>query len=456
MNDSLVDVSNFPKAAELINAVLSQKYRVIIYGGAIRGGKTFNNAAALILLHKLFPRSRSVIIREDLERLKKNTFPTIDKLMPKRFVKRFDGTAYQWQFTNDSNMLFMGENIDKDPHHDRFNGLEFNFALLDQAEEIQQSTFDKVLERVGSYVLPAGFKQPEPLVLITINPTDTWARKLIYEKYLSGTLPANWLYIPAKITDNPFIPESYKHSLLELKRINPIKYDRYVNGDWDAKEKTGMEFYNAFNYSVHVKKVPFIESLPIHLSFDFNVVPYMTMLCCQVLNADGKTKLRFFKEYCLKNPDNTSRACAQYFIRDFEKYKPLVFYYGDRSGKNRIAGQGNKRNFDDVEAVLIKYLHTQSDRVLSKNPNPFKARDFINLIYGGYWQDIEIEVDESCTELIKDLENVKLGIEGKVKERVNDKATGTSYEKYGHTSDAMTYFIVSVLWDLYRATSAIG
>lgn len=451
----IFDIRNFPKAQELIDTILKGQQRVIGYGGAVRGGKSYNMIGGAVLFHKLFPMSRSVIIREDFERLKKNTFPTCEKVIPKNFVRKFNAGSFEWIFKNGSSMRFMGENYPQDPQQDRFNGLEFNLAILDQCEELQRVTFDKVLERAGSYFVPKGFKQPPSLVMFTVNPTDTWVRELVYEKWKANKLPDKWKFIEAKITDNPHVPKEYMESLLELKKINPVKYERFVNGDWDVREKVGTEFYDKFNRSIHVKKLKYDNTLPVHLSFDFNVVPYMTMLACQIDISNCKTTFRFFKEYCSKSPDNSSRAVSLKFIKDFGMYKPLVFFYGDSTGKNRIAGQGNQRNFDDIEAVLISFLSTASDRVV-KNPNQFKARDFINLILAGFWSDIAIEIDESCTELIADMENVKLGIEGKVKQRINDKALGISYEKYGHTSDALTYCVVSVLYELYNATSHIG
>lgn len=256
--------------------------------------------------------------------------------------------------------------------------------------------------------------------------------------------------------NNPHVTDQRLAKLETLAQSNPHYHKVYAKGLWGTKRAVGSEFYSSFNSGLHVKDITYDSNLPVHLSFDFNVVPYMTMLCCQIVVNEQGTTFKFFKEYCLPNPNNSSRAAAEHFVRDFGKYKPVVFYYGDASGKNRIAGQGNKRNFDDIDSVLINFLHSRSDMVLSKNPNQLKARDFINLIFAGYWKDIKIEVDTNCSELIKDFENVRLGIEGKVKEKVNDKKLGITYEKYGHTSDAFTYLIISALYQLYNTTSAIG
>ena len=47
----------FEKQQEFLEAVFSKKYSVIMYGGAIKGGKTFAGMGALILLCKLYPKA---------------------------------------------------------------------------------------------------------------------------------------------------------------------------------------------------------------------------------------------------------------------------------------------------------------------------------------------------------------------------------------------------------------
>lgn len=306
----------------------------------------------------------------------------------------------------------------------------------------------------------------KPQIFATFNPIllSHWVRKFFFDD--NAYEPHNYKARPefkgdillhhSTFRDNPFIDQdAYYQTLLLSAAGDGNKLKVNAEGGWGSSI-TGMEFYTAFSRAKHVKKVPYMEGLPCHLSYDFNVVPYMTELCGQVLNEDKKMRIRIWKEYCLKNPDNSNKAVCMAFINDYGKYNPLIFYYGDATGKNRIAGQGNKRNFDDIEAELARFLCSDSDRVLRKNPDQFKARDFMNLLMSGYWPDIELEIDENCHELIEDLESCKVGIEGKVKERVTDKQLGISYEKRGHTSDALTYFVVSLLFELYRATSERG
>lgn len=230
----IADFENFDKAAQFLNAALSGKYRVIIYGGAIRGGKTFNSLAVLVLLHKIYPQSRSVITRDSWKTMKRAVYPSARKAIPENFIAKFNASDYYWKFANGSEMFFYPENYDADKELKQWDGLEVNFILLEQAEGLHHICFDKALERVGSFMVPNG-KQPPPLLLVTMNPNSTWARQF-HDQWRNGELPKNWLYIPARIDDNPHIDASYKESLQELKKSNPAKYKRYVEGDWDVEE----------------------------------------------------------------------------------------------------------------------------------------------------------------------------------------------------------------------------
>jgi hypothetical protein len=238
---NVVDWSNFPKAIELLEAALSGKYKIIFYGGAIRGGKSFNGLAVKTILLRRYPGSRLAIVRANFKRLVDNTLPTCKKVFPSNFMKLINASRYVWKADCkqygaelDSEAFFFGENIDKDKELQRFDGLEVNYFFLDQIEELSLQGFSKCIERVGSYFIPGeNAEQPKPLIICTLNPANNWVRSLIYERYLKGRLPEDWLYIPAKITDNPFVPKAYLENLEQLRTVNPTEYERRVNGSWD-------------------------------------------------------------------------------------------------------------------------------------------------------------------------------------------------------------------------------
>ncbi|MGF7218629.1 hypothetical protein GGR92_004808 [Spirosoma lacussanchae] len=451
--------SLFPKAAQLFNAAHSGKYRIIVCGGAVRGGKTFGVGGTLVTLHRRFPGARSMVVRDTLPNLRTTTLPTIEKLMPQSFVKQFKGDPqFQWKFTNGGSFQFFAEQDATDKERKRWNGLEMNWIWLEQAEELQRATYDKALERLGSYFIPKHVgKQPHPILFITVNPTSTWVREEFYDKFLAGTLPDYVCYIPMTIDDNAALEPSFRESLNMLKLTNPIKYKIFVEGNWDVKEKTGGEWYHEFDYGRHTGTVPFLPELTndVHISLDFNTVPYMTMGCFQVDLQPFVLQIRFFREYCLATPNNrTDRLCGRLITDYLIKYPRPVTYHGDRQGENRVEGEGNFRRFDRVRTSLAPYLHNRSNQVNKAVTVSSVMRDFINDVLAGVviWNGrrIEILIDEkACPTLIEDLATTLEDSTGIKKEHAKD-AKGDKYEKNGHALSMFTYGVGAVLWDAFR------
>lgn len=208
--------------------------------------------------------------------------------------------------------------------------------------------------------------------------------------------------------------------------------------------KSGGEFYSAYDRQKHIKPVTPNPKLPVHISLDFNVVPYITMTLWQIESHFGKYKVRCFAELCLPSPKNNIEAlCREAEAKYGHLFKAGLFYYGDYSGKagNTISNE-YKDHYDALEKLLPKYLSNYSDRVIV-NPRVAKRRNFINKVFaGGY--PIEIEIDPSCKEFVGDLEFTKEGPDGaKLKNKVKDKSRDITYEEHGHTSDAMDYFLCS-------------
>ena len=99
--------------------------------------------------------------------------------------------------------------------------------------------------------------------------------------------------------------------------------------------------------------------------------------------------------------------------------------------------------------MLRKYLNNRSDRVPYKHPPVLKRKDFINNMLEGTY-DIEFIVDPKCKNSIADFEFVKEDTNGKkAKEKFKDKETGTTYEKFGHTSDSFDYFFCEMFKRLF-------
>ena len=222
---------------------------------------------------------------------------------------------------------------------------------------------------------------------------------------------------------------------------------------------SGGEFFYNFSYSKHVGSVKLIRGYPIHLTFDFNSKPYMTMLLIQVIKSEIGFNIQVFKEYTLKHPRNTTQALCEEFIEHYGDLNPDIFYYGDAMGEKRIEGKGDEKRFDDVRKYLRRFLTDASKRTMGYNVSIIKRKEFVNSVLSNTIEGTDIldpitniflSIDESCSETIADFENLLEDKDGeKWKQKISDPDNPQiQYEKHGHTSDALEYLLSYLFKDI--------
>ena len=361
-------------------------------------------------------------------------------------------------------------------------GTEFGWAMLDETKDTKEEAIKEVivarLRQLGMFISPSGVISKtmkegylgfNPLYIFTSPAKSKWLMEWFdldqYAHEIEASIYSKKDYFRKRIGDKLVVISSTYHnehnlppgkidSLLEDYSKNQNLINMQIYGSPFAK--TGGEFYHGYSRIQHVTAFEPWDDLPVHLSFDFNLVPYITCTCWQIknikiINKDeddnviGETsgyQVRCFREFCLPNPNNNSEALAgEILLKIPHLLKNGVFIYGDYSGKtdNTVSAEV-RNNYDMIEKVLYKYLHNHSNRVM-KNALHVKRRDFINkILTGGF--NITIEIEERCKEMIADLEFVKETVNGNNTVR-KSKAKKNGVETHGHTSDSLDYFFCS-------------
>lgn len=441
----------FQKQEEFLGAVFSGNYTFILYGGAIRGGKTYALLGLFILLSKIYPKSRWVIVRADLPTIKRNTYPSWDKIKPTSFIKHHDKELHTITFNNDSQIIFFPESYNTDKELNRWRGLEANGFGFEEINECQEVSLSKAFERAGSYIIKDSKIQPPPIVVGTANPSFGWVKKKIYEPYKNGTINPKWLYIQSRIYDNTPLIEQQPLYLQSLKEnLNRFEYEVFVEGNWDIQLKTGGEFLKSFDLEKHVKYVSYNPDEVIHVSIDSNVYPYIAVTFWQITKND-KYIVKLIDELPCSDPDNTaSRAgikVAEY-LKDIG-YNKTVFMYGDRSTKSRNNIDDDKRSFYDIfTESLKKYDFRIQDNFSTNAPSVAVVGDFINDMFEGKLDFAEIVINEKCKTVINDYIETKQDVDGTMlKKRITDPKTKVSYEPYGHFLDTTKDFLIQCFKD---------
>lgn len=256
----------FPVQIRLMDTVRDGRYRIIGFGGGIRGTKTWGTLATLITLCRVYPSSRWCVVRKDLQRLKDTVFPSFEKLrvLAGDFIGPIRDSIdlpMAARCTNGSAIIFRGENLDKDPELLRFHGYEVNGFANEEADELSERTLHKEIERAGTWIIPGDVPQPVPMIFNTFNPCATWPRRVFYAPWRDNLLAPPYAFIPATQADNPAITDAQREA---WKSMPEAEYKRFVMGDWEAL--TGA-YYDTLTHEALIDRADLPAVLPQHWTY---------------------------------------------------------------------------------------------------------------------------------------------------------------------------------------------
>jgi hypothetical protein len=411
----------------LLKAIVKKSpHRYFFYGGGIRGGKTTAALFGAIIYAILYKGVRIHIIRQSIPVLENTTIASLKQMLSIKHIKTW--SRKQIEFHNKSKILFMAEAYRTDPDLNKFKGLETNMIILDQLEELSFETFNKCIERVGTYKHP---ENPPGIIISTFNPTFSWLKEKIYEPYLEGKLPPTYYYQHVLPIDNK---ENLPQEIFkQWETMDPISYKRFVLGDWNARDPSGLFAY-AFEPQRSVKPLEMDPNLPLWLSFDFNVNP-MTALLCQI--TKDKSQFHVLQEFYKENTGITE--FTQYIKSKIPKGHPL-FITGDPAGKNRNAlARANTNYYIEIRNVLR--MPKEHFQVMNYHPTHENSWVLCNKIFHNHQGFF---IDPSCKLLIQDLNNVKMMEDGNIEK--DRRITATS-PTIGHLLDCLRYIIHLHFWN---------
>lgn len=429
----------------------SETITEVLYGGAAGGGKSWLGCLWQMYRRCRFPNTRGAIGRAELKRLRMTTLKTFDDLWsefgrynPAGVSVKFNAQTMTYQFSNGSEIVCLDlYQYPSDPDFASLGSLEITDAFIDEATEITEKAFQILSSRIRYRLSELPVKEPK--ILLAGNPANNWV-KFRFVADADG-LPVNLkpyqAFVPALLMDNPD-PEFRRVYSQQLEKLGDYDRRRLLYGDWNALPREGGEAYWAFDPDKHTAVVPFLPEIPVcHLSFDQNVVPYITMIACQCRYLDnGTLQIRIFKEYCLKHPRNKTQALCEAWALDYGSLTSQVYIYGDASG-NKSDTRAAQSDYDIALNTLRRWAGSRSKRVQRSNPEVRKRVLFICAIFEGKIPGVELIIDRNCHNLVQDLMLVKEDANGgKVKKRVTEN--GVSFEQYGHTSDALEYLVTTL------------
>lgn len=458
----------------------------------VGSGKTYVIGCRNLIFAKRFPHVRGFIGANTYNQLSKSTLVGVFKfwgelgikkdidyvvgVKPPTHFKIYGEPLENYKNTismSNGKLIFLGSL----ENYKMLDGMEFGHADLDEtkdtAEEAVREVITARLRQPGMWLLKngeitddetlalaEGLEGYNPLSIYTSPAKTDWLAdwfelpkyfdeisEVIFDKdnYFRKRRGNKLVVIASSYHNEHNLPAGYIQSkLVEPNAHNKHRINMLVYGS--PIGKVGNEYYNCFDRLTHVKEVVMPPNCVTHFSFDFNVVPYITLGCYKIWWKQDVQRwhVHKFDEVCLPPPNNTTEhLCARAISLHEQNITNGLFIYGDKSGKNRRTNN-KEHDFDVIFRMFRRWTgdplnsdKSLSDRVVN-NMSVKVRKEFMNKVFYGSLP-IDFTMSPRCVNTIKDCEYLQEAPDGgKIKPKDSNGA-----EKYGHCSDEMEYFFVS-------------
>lgn len=225
------------KQKEALEILTSGKYLEFLMGGAAGPGKSWTGCAWLLFMCINYPNTRWFIARNRLTDILESVMVTFKKVCREYGFTdyKFNGQKYFIEFGNGSYInLIEIKYQPSDPMFEDLGSTEYTGGWIEEIGETHPTGAQVLVSRAGRHMNEEyGLKK---MVFYTCNPKKNWAKTEFYDKWRNGTLESYKCFLPALVTDNPFIPQDYVDSLLLMREKNPAMFKRLYLGDWNYED----------------------------------------------------------------------------------------------------------------------------------------------------------------------------------------------------------------------------
>lgn len=406
----------------------------ILLSGAVGSAKSLLMAHLIITHCLLYPGANVGIGRKTKPALRTTL---IDKMLQhlrdNQSLFTYNRTTGAFFFVNGSRIhaYSWGDN-----DYMKVRSEEFSmFAVEELVENDDSGFYIEILMRLGRLT-----HIKECFLISCTNPDepDHWVYTDIIDK--AKTNPNIHIYY-SKTKDNIFLPDSYIKSLEE--NLDPKMSLRMLYGKWIAIR--GDKIY--YNYDAEInfiknKKYNHVETLPIHVSHDFNIAVGKPMSACVFQFEPMTERFYVFDEFVVHGA-NTNQIMQE--IVDggiFDLVCPFFIINGDSAGKARQTGS-KKSDYDIIKEFLDEYERIAKKKINYKlevslsNPPIRKRHNVMNSLFKNVRGTIRLYIYEKCKMLHKGLMLSKL-LDGA-------KYAEDDSKEYQHVCTAIGYGVIETL-----------
>ena len=219
------------------------KARHTAYGGARGGGKSWAMRRKLVLLALRFEGLQILLLRRTLPELTENHVRLMQTELS-GFVN-YNQTQRVFTFPNGSRIKLGYCDNEQDVY--RYQGQEYDVIGMEEATQFTESQMQFLTTCNRS--VRTDFT---PRMYYTCNPGGVghaWVKRLFIDRlYRSSERAEDYVFIPARVTDNPFLMRDRLYVTALENLPEPLRR-AHLDGDWDV---LAGQYFGEFSRSRHV------------------------------------------------------------------------------------------------------------------------------------------------------------------------------------------------------------
>lgn len=202
----------------------------------------------------------------------RKTFPELERTHIRAF--RWEARELGWEWIESRKELAVPNgsilecgHLEDEKAVQKYLSAEYDLIIVDEAVQIEPDFLMELMSRArtsNEAVKAAGGAE----VWLLTNPGGP-SHGLLRDLFLSHTPdterypamaksydPSQWVYVPAKLDDNPYLDPDYEH--LSLTGLRKARYEQLRHGDWDAAEG---QFFEEFSARTHARALALARPL---------------------------------------------------------------------------------------------------------------------------------------------------------------------------------------------------
>lgn len=342
--------------------------------------------------------------------------PLKDKLRSLRWLTKTNESDLTAYLRNGSTISLRGAD-----NPDSLRGVGLNFLVMDEAADIDENAWFKVLRPTlsdtGGHVLFVGSPKGR-----------NWFFRQ-WQKGQSGEPDwASWQFTTLEGGNVP--PEEIESARRELSQE---VFDAEYNGSF--VEFAGR-IYSSFKTATHCAPLKYQRGLPLVLAFDFNTQPGVCAIMQEQRLPSGLDGTGVIGEVWIKTNSTTPAVCRK-IIQDWGEHPGPVFVYADATGGARGSARVQGSDIDLIKAELRPVFGDRLHyRIPAANPQERVRVNAVNSRLLSAAGDIRMMVDPvKAPHVVLDFEGVQAleGGSGEIDKKKNLELS--------HLSDSIGYYV---------------